>query len=117
MKSKSEIAEGAIEILDARGWCQGVAEHDGSVCLGSALVESASDGSVVAVGVDWGFGSLKYLEGQRYERAVAVGKAVLGTTISHVSNIAGWNDAPDRTADQVRDRLTAVAKMYRDRGE
>lgn len=119
-KLESDIVEGAIEILEARGWCQGRSRmSDGRVCVGEALVEVATQ-TRLEYGADpnWrdrvsraDYGAFKTLQflitkGEIWEDALPI----------HGKGVPQWNDATDQTYEHVRDRLIAVSKQLREEG-
>ena len=108
MKSKSEIAEGAIEILDEKGWCQGTEENlRGQVCAGEALVRAAEKSYNPAHGWVYRAGSrAEWLKLHTLMVRVAPWSPTLPT----------WNDLRSTTVEAVRDRLMTVAKELREEG-
>lgn len=110
----AEVLERAAEILDERGWCQGETQaRSGSVCLvGSvniSLKERLNLGSVVWV-ADTG-------ESNQIREAIAQHLVQSGFTVGrgfeNFPLIGMWNDAKDRTQDEVRDALLGTAKELR----
>lgn len=94
--SPSELVENAIEALDKRGHCKGTLEDiQGRVCTMGALYVAAVKANVY---------------GSSYQVARRACFDKLG-------NVASWNDAPERTAEEVRDFLMSVAKDFRNEGK
>lgn len=101
----SEATEKTIDILNERGWCKGRTQDDiGQVCMLGAIDKATAT----------------------YELEVAVGKAVASKlnperdfthkNVSAMGTIAGWNDADERTIEEVQDVLMSVAKDFRNEG-
>ena len=95
-----ETAKRAAEVLRQRGWCQGMfcANLDGTgpVCLMGAVSVAGGDGP------NYGF------RGQRRDLHVAIADRV-ERSLDLRGSVAGWNDAPGRTADEVIAVLERVA--------
>lgn len=88
----STVYRRAVEVLDERGWCQEVAEdRDGRVCALGALRVSA-------------FGDANSYDDDLEHQ-------VLRPLHDHLGQlVAPWNDAPERTEDDVKAALLAVAE-------
>lgn len=125
-KLKSEIVEGSIEVLEARGWCQFRAyRSDGRVCAGEAMVQSITGQSTTTTDV---YGDWASRLGAEYSAFISLQYEiidVLGIKVpekwsvggDYSMSVAGWNDLPTTSYEIVRDRLTDAAKHFRDRGE
>lgn len=87
--SPAEILEGAADLIERDGWCQGHAMNDaGEMCLMQALVFTAS-------------GMCEFHKLRR----------ILGHAIDEP--IVEWNDRPGRTKEEVITALREAAKMAR----
>lgn len=81
-----EIFEGALAVLDERGWTRGAPTSPGGpVCLGIALTLACKAGSVSTHSQD-------YVRAQRF---------LLTANDLTLLNVVGWNDAPGRTYEDV----------------
>jgi len=80
----------AIEIIEQKGWCQGkLMNNQGEVCMAGAI-QMATYQSVALQG-----------------KALKLMHKTLGTLISR------WNDAPERTKDEVIAKLREIAYAKR----
>jgi hypothetical protein len=106
----SEVVEKAIEILDERGWCQEVANSQGQVCLGEALVQALSglEARNDMYGMSWA---------SRLEQDGATRFFSLARLIAPHSSIGSYNDYPGRTLPEIQEHLLTVAKDLRNEGK
>jgi hypothetical protein len=96
MDTTSKILIRAAELIAERGWAQGVrVAHDGSACVLGALNKVATgqfDGSFV-----------------NYDLIIVQNRLEHAIYSPLYDGLAAWNDAPDRTAEEVIDTLIAAA--------
>lgn len=103
----ADVIDGAADVLDRHGWIQGaLATPDGVCAIGALRV--ALRLSVTRVGTEppsptpvWLF---KVIEDEIF---------VHRNVPRMFAGIADWNDAPGRTADEVKDVFRAAAKRQR----
>jgi hypothetical protein len=97
------ILERARDYLLERGWCQGTTGvTDGPRCLVGAVSQVATD-YVMARQGERNFGLICYpMEALR-----------VGLGVRRPEQLPRWNDAPDRTLDDVVDLLERAAKGVR----
>jgi hypothetical protein len=88
----SKVLLRAAELLEQRGHCKGAAVSDGAYCLSGAISIAALDNKR--------FGSWGLWHG--HDAAMKRVRKALQDPIA-------WNDAPERTADEVVAKLRAVA--------
>lgn len=100
----ADVLDRAADELLMRGWTQGALEDGaGRVCALGALL--AADLGAVRIGQD-----LTPVGNRAF--------AVLGEFVDaaqYDTVIAGWNNDPDRTEDEVHDALRGCAKELRER--
>jgi hypothetical protein len=116
----SEIVEGALEILEEKGWCQNADVNvRGQVCVGEALVQAATDNM-------FGSWDSRTNDINAYTTVHDAAKAVVYAAYSHafdgapidpMSKIIVWNDKPSTAVEQVKDTMMTAAKNLRDQGE
>lgn len=85
----AEVLNGAADLIERDGWCQGTPPESGPVCAGVAITRAARRGAV-----------------RLTERAVFQ----LGEVIGQQWSVIPWNDAPGRTAAEVVGALRAAAE-------
>ena len=96
---RAQDYERAAEIIRERGLTKGYGEEDnGSVCAGGALVRAAAE----RVG--------------NVEFDVDGGKAAVDMELHGYDMVQRWNDEPERTQEEVIERLEFAAKKLRNEG-
>jgi hypothetical protein len=92
--SAAEVLRRAAEYMSEHGWIQGRLQNENGVCAMGAISNALRD-----VMHNHPYNE----EGARLERiAVTMMSGYLNVGISsHVNHIPSWNDAPDRTAEDV----------------
>jgi hypothetical protein len=83
----SEILNGAADLIESKGWRQGLACNSplGLLCVGEALDEVAGDGA--------------YID-----------RRITSALLPYGSSVVEWNDTPGRTKEEVIQALRAAAK-------
>jgi len=105
MELTSTIIEDTIENLNTRGWCRkNLQDENGNVCVLGAFylalgLEFLSHGVLAA---DWS---------KHYDVLVE-----FGDTLDISGNVAHWNDSVVTGKDEIVDKLTELAKDFRNRG-
>jgi hypothetical protein len=91
MNATAKILYDAADLIDANGWCQGqYRSAEGCYCASEAIEAAAPP----VVGFNCGF---------------VVSYTFMTTEIKE-TNVAVWNDRPDRTVDQVTTALRNAAQ-------
>lgn len=112
----SEICEKAIEVLDDRGWCQGmIQDEDGRVCALGALGHAMNFRGSIGIHTSTNYimrglptpilEVMDYLAPKR-----APGRWGLG------SNIHWTNDDDETTVEDIKDLFMKTAKHFRNEG-
>lgn len=95
----AKVLETAAEVINERGWCQGIYRKDsGEVCAIGALVTADCR---------------LELGGQAYPRAVGAVSGAAHRLDPEVMSVVEWNDRPGRTKDEVVQLLRDTAEEFR----
>ncbi len=86
--ARNEILRRAADHIRKNGWCQNANFRNGAACIFGAITMVSFD--------------THGIRRRSYKAAVNALRHHLGT------EVAAWNDAPDRTVDQVLDALSAA---------
>lgn len=135
----SEIVEGAMEILEEKGWCVGAnVDLNGRVCVGEALMEVATLGKYSGGDYYWywrldrlGISAVPVNNAASAILCEAFGAVPndpspfrerpdndWSTKLNALYRVVSWNDdTASLTIDEVKDTMMAAAKTLRDRGE
>ena len=90
-----EILSGAADLIEAKGWCQGMAVDEvGGVCMGRAIFDAAGMHERVWV----------------WDASVPIQQAIDAVAQEIGDSPAPWNDAPGRTKEEV---VTALRNSKR----
>lgn len=87
-----DILNGAADVLDEKGWCQGRYQNDkGEYCPAGAMIHYAD--------------SLLELEGVK---GVDIAMRILHDEVNNY--VTSWNDKPERTKEEVISALRSAAQ-------
>lgn len=86
MSAVADVLNGAADLIERDGWCQGTPQGDGPVCAGVAICRSSN--------------------------GVRLQTEAITRLTRHTgwSSVIGWNDSPGRTKTEVVAALRTVAR-------
>lgn len=106
----AEVLDGAADVIERDGWCQNdLTSDDGRHCLMGAI------GAHLGTLSESGWWNLLAFDEVESKITAARDAAALAAQIDvgPGMNVANWNDAPERTEQEVLDALRLAAKQER----